>query len=80
MNCKGGATRGNGTISRRIERRLHVKRMGGKGGTTRSYATTSQGKQKANGRWEVEVARGTLRGKGARQEDGASRGRGAPRG
>jgi hypothetical protein len=36
---------------------LHVKRMGGKGGATRSNTTTSQGKQKANGRWEVEVVR-----------------------
>jgi hypothetical protein len=57
MNCKGGARRGNATISRRVERRFHVKRMGGKGGTTRSNATTSWGKQKANRRWEVEVAR-----------------------
>ena len=75
MNCEGGATRGNATISRRVERRLRVKRMGGKGGATRSNATTSQGKQKANGRWEVEVARQEA---GARREDCASRGRGAP--
>jgi hypothetical protein len=57
MNCEGGATRGNATISRHVERRLHVKRMGGKGGATRSNATTSRGKQKVNGRWEVEAAR-----------------------
>ncbi len=57
MNCKGGATRGNATISGRVERQLHVKRMGGKGGATRSNGTTSWGKQKANKRWEVEMAR-----------------------
>ncbi len=54
MNCKGGTTRGNTTISRCIERQLRVKRMGG--GAMRSNATTSRGKQKGNGRWEVEVA------------------------
>ncbi len=87
MNCEGGATRGNAKISRRIERRLCVKRMGGKGGAMRSNTTTSWGKQKANWRWEVEVARregwevGVARREaGARQEDGASRGRGLPRG
>ncbi len=79
MNCKGGATRGNTTISRSIERRLHVKRMGGRGGamTTRSNVITSLGKQNANGKWEVEVARQEA---GARCEDGVLRGRGAPRG
>ncbi len=77
MNRKGGATRGNATISRHVERRLHVKRMGGKGGATRSNATTSWGKQKVNGRWEVEVVHPEA---GAHQEDGTSRGRGAPRG
>ncbi len=35
---------------------MHVKRMGGKGGVMRNNATTSWGKQKANRRWEVEVA------------------------
>jgi hypothetical protein len=68
MNCKGSTTRGNATISQRIERRVRVKRMSGKGGAMSSSATPSQGKQKANGRWEV--------GGGG----GASRGRGMPRG
>jgi hypothetical protein len=77
MNCKGGATRGNATVSRRVERWLRVKRMSGKGSATRSNATTSRGKQKANGRWEVEVARQEA---GARREDGASISSGAPRG
>jgi hypothetical protein len=36
---------------------LQVKRKGGKGGATRSNLKTSQGKQKLNRRWEVEVAR-----------------------
>ncbi len=36
---------------------MPVKRMGGKGGATRTNATSSWGKQKADGRWEVEVAR-----------------------
>jgi hypothetical protein len=79
--------RGNAKISWRVERRLCVKRMGGKGGATRSNATTSRGKQKANWRWEVEVARRegwevevARREAGARQDDGTSRGRGAPRG
>ncbi len=66
MNCKGSATRGNATISWHVERRLHVKRMGGKGSSTRSNVTTSRGKQKANGRWEVEVAHQEA---GARQKD-----------
>ncbi len=56
---------------------MRVKRIGGKGGATRSNATNSQGKQKATGRWEVEVARQEA---GVHQEDGASRGRGALRG
>ncbi len=77
MNCEGGITRGNDTISRCIERWLHVKRMGGKCGATRSNTTTSWGKKKVNRRWEVEVA---CQEAGARQADGALRGRGAPRG
>ncbi len=87
MNCKGGATRGNATISRHLERQLRVKRMGGKGGAMRSNATTSRGKQKTKRRWEVEVAcqegwevEVARREAGARQEDGALRGRGTPRG
>ncbi len=77
MNCEGGTMRGNATISQRIERQLRVKRMGGKGNATRSNMTTSRGKQNANGGWEGEVVH---REAGARQEDGALRGRGAPRG
>jgi hypothetical protein len=40
--------------------------MGGKGGAMRSKVTTSRGKQKANGWWEVEVAHQKA---GACQED-----------
>ncbi len=50
------AARGIATTSQHIERWLRVKRKGGKGGATRRNKTTSQGKQKVNGRWEVEVA------------------------
>jgi hypothetical protein len=39
------------------QKRLRVKRIGDKGSATRSNATTSRGKQKANGKWEVEVVR-----------------------
>jgi hypothetical protein len=66
MICKGGAMRGNATISWHVERRLRVKRMGGKGGPMRSNATTSRGKQKANKRGEVEVAR---QGAGVHRDD-----------
>ncbi len=77
MNCEGGVTRGNATISQRVERQLRIKRMGGKGSAMRSNATTSWGKQKVNGRWEVEVVHQEA---GARQEDGTLRGKGVPRG
>jgi hypothetical protein len=54
-SCRGRVPRGITTTSQRVERRLCIKRMGGKGGATRSNGTTSRGKQKANRKWEVEA-------------------------
>jgi hypothetical protein len=54
--ARGGMTRGIVTASWCVERWLQVRRMGGKGCATRSNMATSQRKQNANGRREVEVA------------------------
>ena len=51
-----GAARGNVTIYQRIERWRHIERVRGGGSEMRSNVTPSWGKQKANGKWEVEVA------------------------
>jgi hypothetical protein len=59
-----GTMGGNATTSQHVERRQRVERMSGKGGVMKSDATTSQGKQEANGsgRWKQ---RGALRGSNA---------------
>jgi hypothetical protein len=54
---KGGATRGDMTICRCIERQQRIERVRGKVSKMRSNVTTSRGKQKANRKWEVEAAR-----------------------